>query len=229
MRLFFPTVLLAAIGLLVFPQLSGAAIPQEPEEEISDEEYAETRQELVDARLQLELSHLRMAAILTDHNYSRLSAEAEVTASNAALVEFSEYEADLESEMMAMDVAQTQDGLADAQEELAQLTFMYERNALADATAQVVLERAARSIERQKSELALVQKRFQGWSAFGKNAQRQELSDNSRLAQASFEAAVASQELELAEFKIEIDELKKSIKELESELQESESTTESDG
>ncbi|MCP4094143.1 MAG: hypothetical protein GY747_11905 [Planctomycetes bacterium] len=230
MRLLFPTVLLAALGLLAFPQISDAAIPQEPEVEYSEEEYGDAEQELADARLQMELSHLRMAAMLTDHNYSMISAEAEVSSSRAALQAFVDYEAELESEMMALEIEHTRDGVSDAQEELAQLTSMYERNDLADATAQVVLERAARSIERQKTQLAISQKTFQAWTAFGKAYQQQELGHSVSLAQANLEATMANQELDRAELEAEIAELAKTIKELEAELSEAaETITETEG
>ncbi|MDP7061912.1 MAG: hypothetical protein QF489_03140 [Planctomycetota bacterium] len=233
MRLFFTTTLITAIGLLAFPQFSAATTPQEPEAEFLEEEYVgderdELEQELAAARQQMQLSHLRMAAMLTDHNYSMLSAEAEVAIARAALQAFVEYDAALETQTMALEVETTRDRLSDAEEELAQLTTMYERNALADATAQVVLERSARSIERQRAELAIVQKRFEAWKAFGQSYQQQELGHAATLAQASLEATIANQELELAEREAETAELQGSILELEAELASLDSATESD-
>jgi len=214
MRFFLPTVLVALFGFLLLPDIP-SLLAQNPDDENSAEEAAQDpAEELRVAQQQLQLAHLRLTALLTDHDLGMLSAQAEVDASRSALQMFIDFEAELETANKQLALNYAQDSLADAIEELEQLSYMYERNALASATAQIVVDRAARSIERQKIEVTIQEKGLLAWRSFGLANQQKNLGHAALLAQASLEAAISNQELESAELAIETAELELQIKKL---------------
>ena len=214
MRFFLPTVLVALFGFLLLPDIP-SLLAQNPDDENSAEEAAQDpAEELRVAQQQLNLAHLRLTALLTDHDLGMLTAQAEVDASRSALQMFSDFEAELETGDRQLALNYDQDALADAIEEREQLSFMYESNALASATAQIVMDRAARSIERQKVEVTIQEKGLLAWRSFGLANQQKALGHDAVLAQASLENVIASQELETAELEIETAELELQIKKL---------------
>jgi len=219
MRFFLPTVILAAVGLLLIPEIPSATA-QEPEDLVAEEvlEGHDLEAELKDAQQQLGVSHLRMAALLADHNLGMLSAQADVDATRVALQMFVDFDAELETATIQLDLDQTKDRLADSIEELDQLAIMYDQNALASVTAQVVLDRAARSIERQRVSVAIQDKTVAAWNAYGLANRQKELGHAALLAQASLESTISNQELEIVEMEMEIAELEQAIKELQAEI-----------
>lgn len=218
MRFFLPTVILASCGLLLLPALPYAAA-QEPEEHVEAEDASESvAEELRDAQIQMHLSQLRLASMLTEHNFGMLSAQTAVDAARTALNIFDEFDAELETAAQQLELDYAKDGLADSIEELDQLSIMYERNALASVTAQIVIDRSERTIERQKSAVAIQQKSLNAWHAVGQANHQKGLAHEALLAQASLEATISSQELELAELEAEMLELERTIKELKAEV-----------
>ena len=231
MRFFFPAAFLVALGILFLPAISSAE-PQDPSQETTTaDEEQDLAAELRDSQQQLELSHLRMSALLTGHNLDLLTARAEIATAKLQLQLFLEFDAALETANGLLELDYAKDSLADSEEELEQLSIMYDRNALASATAQIVMERAARSIERQKASVAIQEKMVAGWNAMGLAARQQELQQQSILAQASLEATLSSQELETVELQMEIDELKSTVQDLKAKLaaQNREEDAESEG
>lgn len=231
MRFFLPTVFLVSCSLLLLPAMPRATA-QEPEGQVEAEDAEQSAaEELQDARVQMHLAQLRLAALLAEHNFGMLAAQTEVDAARTMLTMFNEFDADLETATQQLDLDYANDGLADSIEELNQLSMMYQRNALASVTAQIVIDRSERSIERQKSAVAIQEKSLSAWHAMGKTNQQKELVHETLLAQASLEATISSQELELAELEAEMLELEKTIKELKAEIvaENTSNDTESEG
>ena len=179
----------------------------------------------------MHLAQLRLAALLTENNYSMLAAQAAVDAARTALSMFNEFESEMETATQQLELDYAKDGLADSIEELNQLSIMYERNALASGTAQIVIDRSERSIERQKAALAIQEKAVNAWHAMGQANRHKELVHETLLTQASLEATISSQELGLAELETEMLALEKVINELKAEVaaENAANNTESEG
>jgi hypothetical protein len=218
MRFFLPTMILASCGLLLLPAWREATAQESAEQMESEEGELSTAEELHDAQVQLHLAQLRLAAMLTQHNYNMLLAQTAVDAARTSLAMFEQFDAENESATKQLDLDYAKDGLADSIEELNQLSVMYERNALASDTAQIVMERAERSIQRQKAAVELQERSLSAWNAMGHANRQKELVHDTLLAQADLEATISGQELEVAEQEAEMVELEKTIKELKAEL-----------
>ena len=68
---------------------------------------------------------------------------------------------------LRLDLLLEQDALDDSTEELEQLKIMYDRNNLADVTAQMVLNRAERNLLRQQISVELAQSEIAKWVQLG--------------------------------------------------------------
>lgn len=92
---------------------------------------------------------------------SMSKAEVEHELALKKLGNFDERDAPARLEKAGLDLRRSQDRLQEAEEELAQLEMMYTENDLADKTAEIVLRRGKRRIQRSRADLAIKQKGLQ--------------------------------------------------------------------
>lgn len=213
MRISLFLILLLGVGLSVLPANPGNLSAQEPEVE-SIEEAPSTEQELADLKTDLALAELRMEAALRSQDLHRLTAEIERASAEADLQAYNAHGRTAVKAQAELDLDHQKDDLADTEEELQQLSMMYEINQLADATAQIVMDRATRDIERQRTGLALAEKEHQFWMEFGEPREQRDLENAARLAKAELESLQIEQLLESTELEIEIQDLRSQIKEI---------------
>ena len=221
MRTALLTILLLGMGLALLPNFSHSMAAQEPyDTEEIDADY-DPAAELALAKRDLSVAKLRMEHLLSEQELSRLQAEMDHADAVVALQEFNVYGQEAAMQQAALDLLYSKDELADSEEELRQLSMMYDANDLADATAQIVMDRATRGITRQRKALELAEKENANWLKFGLPREATETRNAELLASAEKNLLFLTQTLELKEMEIEIDDLQVLVKELQNEIQES--------
>lgn len=219
MRTTLLTILLLVAGGLILPEAAGLLQAQEPEPASQGEEPEDLAQELAELRQELELAELRMEATLRSQDLQLLKAEIQRAASHAELQAYNAHGREAAKAEAALELTHQKDDLADAEEELRQLAMMYEINQLADATAQIVMDRATRDIERRRAGLALAENAHRWWMEFGEPLELRALEDAERLASAELESLQVEQLLERTELEMEIVQLRGDLAELQGESQ----------
>ncbi len=208
--------LLAGLSLLLPSQ---AFSSQEPATD-SAEEGSDPAAELADAKQELKLAELHLQGLLQEQDLNRLQAEFELQNSMVALETYNRHGKQAGLDQAILDLQYQRDSLADAEEELRQLGMMYDSNNLADQTAQIVMQRATRDVERQRTALALAEAEHKEWVEFGMAQEARELQQAMRLAQAEKDSLAIQQQIDRTEAEMEIADLKKRIGELKQALQE---------
>ena len=218
-------ILLLALGALLIPAIPQTLGAQEPadaapeqDEEVSSEELAE---ELQTARQDLKLAMLRMDSMLLDQD---LSLKVATFARDDALETLKSYrmlDGEANRDQAKLDLQYQKDSLDDAEEELRQLGMMYDLNNLADATAQIVMDRAGRNVDRQKMEVAMAEKQLDHYLQFGEPREHRGLQQETEMAEAELASLQLSLAYDRAEMEQELKDLRSTIAELEKELAES--------
>lgn len=221
MRTALLTILLLGMGLALLPEFSRSMVAQEPTELEAVEADHDPAAELALAKRDLSVAKLRMEHLLSEQELSRLQTEMDHVEAVAALQEFNVYGKEAAMQQAALDLQYSKDDLADSEEELRQLSMMYDANDLADATAQIVMDRATRGIERQRKALELAEKETANWLKYGLPREFSDIKNAELLAAAEKNLLFLTQTLDLKEMEIEIDDLEQEIKELQNEMQES--------
>lgn len=221
MRTALLTFLLLGAGLVFLPDFPSSMRAQEPAEIEAAAADADPAADLAQAKRDLSLTKLRMENLLSEQELTRLQTQIEHTNAVADLKEYNVYVKDAAVAQAALDLLYSKDGLADAEEELRQLSMMYDANDLADATAQIVMDRSNRDIERQRTALGLAEKEHANWIKFGLPREFAEVQNAESLAAAEMNLMFLAQTLAMKELEIEIDDLQQTIKEITAEMQES--------
>lgn len=162
----------------------------------------------------LRLAELRMTALNHSQRLETLEARDSLARAEHELNLFNSFGNAETEKSLRLDLLREQDSLDDATQELEQLKIMYERNNIAEVTAQMVLERAQRSLLRQQISVELAQTEITKWTQLGMAR-----------AHANFDYAVTYAKLNLsylaaehtssrAELSAEISQLKLAIAEL---------------
>jgi len=207
------------LGGLSFLLPSKAMSPQEPTAD-SAEEIADPAAELADAKQELQMAELRLQGLLQEQDLNRLQAEFSLQNATVALETYNRHGKQAGLEQAVLDLQYQRDSLADAEEELRQLGMMYDSNNLADQTAQIVMDRATRDVERQRTALAIAEAEHKEWVAFGMAQEARELQQARRLAQAEKDSLTIQQQIDRTEAEFEIADLKKHIAKLKKEMEE---------
>ncbi|MDA1113045.1 MAG: hypothetical protein O3A95_01940 [Planctomycetota bacterium] len=221
MRTALLSILILGLGLALFPDFSDSMVAQEPAPVEEVDVDSDPAAELALLKRDLAVAKLRMEHLLSEQELNRLETEMEHAEAVANLQQFNVYGRAAAMEQAALDLLYSKDELADSEEELRQLSMMYEANNLADATAQIVMDRANRGIERQRKALEIATKENANWIEFGLPRKFSEIKNAEILAAAQMNLMFLTQTLALKEMEIEINDLEKQIKELATELQES--------
>jgi len=169
MRL-LPLLLLTCAGLLGASWLSGslsastltpAAFSQAQEPAADDAEAeieelrdpAEIREELQAAQRDREATLADHALQIFEHEVRMMEARFALENARADLNAFETYQQRADVEEAEFMLTSMRDGAQDAEEELQQLEQMYGENELANRTAEIVLSRGRRELERTREEL----------------------------------------------------------------------------
>jgi hypothetical protein len=158
-----------------------------------------------------------MTALVNSHSLEMHDARNSLTVAEYDLAVFNSFGKSETAKTLALDLFLEQDALSNATEELEQLKIMYDRNNLADVTAQMVLDRAERSLLRQQISVELAHTAIAKWEQFGMIRQQRELNDavtSAKLNQAYLEAEHVSSRFELNR---EIDDIKLTLAEMRAE------------
>ncbi len=184
----------AVIGGLGFStRLSAAAeelrrlpVQQDPDEYEEGRERAEIERDLASTLRERELLVSQQALEHFDFNKQITEASFALDAARAEWNAFDTHGMSATLAQSELNLTESADGLQDAREEMEQLAQMYGDNELADRTAEIVLRRAKRSIERAESGLKLEDAEFRHQTQMALPIEKLSLSH-----------AVASAELEL--------------------------------
>lgn len=220
MRTALLTILILGLGLALLPEFSDSIVAQEPGDREKARIESDLTAELAQSKQELAVAKLRMEQLLSEQELNRLETEIAHADAVAHLQEFNVYGKEAAMEHAALDLLHSKDELADSEEELRQLGMMYEANNLADATAQIVMDRANRGIERQRKALDIATKEHANWIKFGLPREFSEIKNAEILAMAAKNLMFLSQTLSLREMEMELSHLEKRIKDLTMELKE---------
>ncbi|MFK5955469.1 MAG: hypothetical protein QM477_03385 [Planctomycetota bacterium] len=220
MRFTLLTILVLGLSFACLPDFSANVSAQEPES--SDSSAGQDLSvEIATLKRDLSVARLRMENLLSEQELTRLQTEIAHSDAVSDLQEYNVYAREASVQQAELDLQYSKDELADAEEELRQLGMMYDRNNLADSTAQIVMERGNRGIERQRKALELATKEHANWIQYGLPRELAEKKNAEIVATAELNLMFLAQTLALKEMENTISDLEKSIKKLESESVES--------
>jgi hypothetical protein len=120
---------------------------------------------------------------------------------------------------LRLDLLLEQDALDDATEEFEQLKIMYDRNNLANVTAQMVLNRAERNLQRQQISVELAKSEITKWTQLGMMRSQADLDYDVTYAKLNIAYLEAEHTSSRVELSAEINHLKLSIAELRANLE----------
>lgn len=195
MRFALPAfLLLPALWIPLNEAAPGAQEPDEPAHKI-DEAHEAAAQRGLQRDLVLAKAHLALLGV---------SQEAELLMAFDALEEaremqqaFVSHERRAETRMRELELLEMREDLAFAQEERDQLGLMYEQNGLAEVTAQLVLSRSDRRIERQKLALEIQEEAMEFWQLIESPQQLKQLERGVRSAEMEIRLLQAGQPVEV--------------------------------
>ena len=116
---------------------------------------------------ELRLSELRMTTLTQSQHLEMFEARDSLARTEHELNLFNSFGKAETGKSLRLDLLLEQDALDDSTEELEQLKIMYDRNNLADVTAQMVLNRAERNLLRQQISVELAQSEITKWVQLG--------------------------------------------------------------
>ncbi len=155
------TALAIAGGLAARPdhaELQSGASLQEPAADEQQEEAADPekiRRELAAARRELALQHARRELALLESVAAAFAAQHALETASAGLTDFETHEQAAQAAESDLALQLEKDGAQDARDEMEQLEVLYGVGDLAEKTAEIVLRRAARGLERAEESLRL--------------------------------------------------------------------------
>lgn len=174
----------------------------------------------IDTSIQeLRLAELRMTTLANSQHLEMFSARDSLARAEHEFNLFNSFGKAETEKSLRLNLLLEQDALDDATEELEQLKIMYDRNNLADVTAQMVLDRAERNLQRQQISVELAQSEITKWTQLGMARSQADLDYDvtyAKLNLAHLEAEHTSSRVELS---AEISHLKLSIAELRADLE----------
>lgn len=223
MRTTHLAILILGLALFAVPLLPQHLGAQEPAAEEADaaEEIAELESELESVRQDLKLAMLSMDSMLVEHDLAQKQALFYREDAIATLQSYRMQDGEAARDEAKLELQYQKDSLADSEEELRQLSMMYDLNNLADATAQIVMERSARSVDRQKMEVNMAEKALAHYLEFGEPREHRDLEREADLAGLELDALQLAHAYEHAEAERELKDLRAEVAELEKELAES--------
>jgi hypothetical protein len=234
-----PLSLIACAGLAGAAWIPGSlstasAAPARAQDPVTEEEEAleeprepeEIRAELDEARRERELLAAQHAAAAFEHEMRTAEAQFALESAQAELDAFETHGLRAAIAAAELELARGGDDVQDADEEMQQLAQLYGENELAERTAEIVLQRARRSLERARAELKLAEEEH-----------RHQVQVALPVEQRALRQAVhaAAMDLRLADFELgvmrlaqrnEAASLEERIHELEAELEEAEAAAE---
>lgn len=157
-----PPLALALAGLLAVSatyvrQSSPPEPPSQQPDVAADDapDPAELQQEIAAAQRELELARAQAELARLESEGDELKAAQGLEAAQAALVAFETFEQQARIAAGELKLKQEQDGADDARDEMNQLAALYGMGDLADKTAEIVLRRAQRGLDRAEESLRL--------------------------------------------------------------------------
>jgi hypothetical protein len=160
-QLLFAGAALFASACASSPEVKNNAAPATSQDAPKDnaEEMAIKR---ADLERQVALAGMRLEKTKMDADHQSIAtndslkrAEEELQLSRDALAQFERVDSKTRIEQARLNMKRMEDGLAEAEEELQQLEFMYQDQDLADKTKEIVLRRGKRRVERSKAQMAI--------------------------------------------------------------------------
>lgn len=198
----------------------GADEGEEREKGDEDKERRKLDQDLDTARQRLELARLETQQARIEAQQEVASAELALAKAEADLAHFVSEEKPRRLRAGELSLQDSQDSVRETEEELAQLQMMYGEEELADATAEIVLSRTKRRLERarvrlqlEERELAALREHELPWEQKDKEAALAEARVKLESARLSAQASEMQRRLEEQEAQQEIEELEEKIRE----------------
>ena len=168
---------------------------------------------------ELRLSELRMTTLTHSQHLEMFEARDSLARTEHELNLFNSFGKAETEKSLRLDLLLEQDALDDSTEELEQLKIMYDRNNLADVTAQMVLNRAERNLLRQQISVELAQSEITKWVQLGMARAQASLDYDVTYAKLNIAYLEAEHTSSRVELSAEINHLKLSIAELRANLE----------
>jgi len=163
---------------------------------------------------ELRLSELRMTTLTQSQHLEMFDARGSLARAEHELNLFNSFGKAETEKSLRLDLLLEQDALDDSTEELEQLKIMYDRNNLADVTAQMVLNRAERNLQRQQISVELAQSEITKWVQLGMTRAQADLDYDVTYAKLNIAYLEAEHTSSRVELSTEISDLKLFIAEL---------------
>jgi hypothetical protein len=236
-----PTVLMLLTALAIAGGLAARPDPaalqpgtrlQEPVEAEQQEEAAdpeEIRRELAAARRELALQHVRRELALLESAAEVFAEQHALEVASAALIEFETYEHAAQLAESALALQMEKDAAQDAREEMEQLEVLYGVGDLADKTAEIVLRRAARGLERADEMMRLEEAAHRQLLQVSLPRQHSDLRFEVHSAELDLRRLEAQRQVDEMEHAHAVASLGEQIAGLEEELKDAETETEGEG
>lgn len=190
---------------------------QDPEEHYSEEDAAWEAAQRRGLERDLALAKAHHGLLGVTQEAELLEAFDALESAREMLQAFTSHENRAETRMRELELMEIRESLLFAEEERDQLGLMYEQNGLAEATAQLVLSRADRQIERTKLNLEIQEEAMEYWKHIGSRQQLRELERDVRAAEMQVRLLQATQPVEAMEAEHEIMAIEEEIAGLERE------------
>ena len=170
--------------------------------------------EIKDSAQDLRLAELRMTTLTNSQHLEMFGARDSLARAEHELNLFNSFGKAETEKSLRLDLLLEQDALDDATEELEQLKIMYDRNNLADVTAQMVLNRAERNLQRQQISVELAKSEITKWTQLGMMRSQADLDYDVTYAKLNIAYLEAEHTSSRVELSAEINDLKLSLAEL---------------
>jgi hypothetical protein len=212
---------LLLLTLLLAPT-SPATLPPLQDPGDWEEDRAAIEAEARDASRELRLAQAHLELLEVEQAAARMEAEFALEEAREALSSYRDFGADMERQESELDLMGMETQLAEAREEREQLALMYEANELADATVQIVLDRADRSIAEQDRALDLARRAHEHMQAVERPQVMRQLDRDLRRAEMELRVMELAQPVARMEQEFAIHSLEETLRELRRELAEGE-------
>ena len=163
---------------------------------------------------ELRLAELRMTTLINSQHLEMFDARDSLARAEHELNLFNSFGKAETEKSLRLDLLLEKDALDDAFEELGQLKIMYDRNNLADVTAQMVLDRAERNLQRQQISIELAKSEINKWTQLGMARSQANLDYDVTYAKLNLAYLQAEHTSSRVELSTEIDDIRLSIAEL---------------
>ena len=170
--------------------------------------------EIKDSVQDIRLAELRMTTLTNSQHLEMFAARDSLARAEHELNLFNSFGKAETEKSLRLDLLLEQDALDDATEELEQLKIMYDRNNLADVTAQMVLNRAERNLQRQQISIELAKSEITKWTQLGMMRSQADLDYDVTYAKLNIAYLDAEHTSSRVELSAEINYLKLSLAEL---------------